>query len=82
MNKCPNCKSQDITLIDSNENYTYSSDEFKSECLVWEQWECNDCESTLDVEDGIITVLVPVGVNENKIKFRVTMDWERKINEL
>jgi hypothetical protein len=82
MNKCPNCKSQDINLIDSNENYTYNSAEFKEMSLIWEQWECNDCESTLDVEDGIITVLVPVGVNENKIKFRVTTDWERKINEL
>jgi hypothetical protein len=81
MNKCPNCKSEDVMLIDSSENITYPSEEIKELYAKWEQWECNGCESLLDIEEGIITVLKPVGINENQIMFRVTTDWERKIEE-
>jgi uncharacterized protein YbaR (Trm112 family) len=81
MNKCPNCKTEKLNLIDTSENIIYPSEEIKAECAKWEQWECEECESILDIEEGIITVLEPVGVNENRIKFRVTTDWERKIEE-
>lgn len=77
MNKCPNCRTERLILLDGSENQSYSSPEFKEQCAFWEQWECLDCESILDVENGIITVLEPVGINENKIKFRVTTNWEK-----
>ena len=81
MNKCPNCKSKDVNLIDTSENITYPSEEIKELYAKWEQWECSDCESLLDVEEGIITVLKQVGINQTQIIFRVTTDWERKIEE-
>lgn len=81
MNKCPNCKSQDVNLIDTSENITYPSEEIKELYAKWEQWECSDCGSLLDVEEGIITVLKQVGINQTQIMFRVTTDWERKIEE-
>lgn len=82
MNKCPNCKSQDVNLIDSSENIIYPSEEIKELYAKWEQWECEDCGSLLDVEEGIITVLKQVGINQTQIMFRVTTDWERKFSEL
>jgi len=81
MKKCPNCKLENLFFVDSSESITYPSEEVKKLYAKWEQWECSDCGSLLDVEEGIITVLEPVGINENKIKFRVTTDWERKIEE-
>lgn len=81
MNKCPNCKSKDVNLIDTSENITYPSEEIKELYAKWEQWECSDCGSLLDVEEGIITVLKQVGINQTQIIFRVTTDWERKIEE-
>jgi hypothetical protein len=81
MNKCPNCKSEDVMLIDSSENIKYPSEEIKELYAKWEQWECSDCGSLLDVEEGIITVLKQVGINQTQIMFRVTTDWERKIEE-
>jgi len=81
VNKCPNCKSEDVMLIDSSENIKYPSEEIKELYAKWEQWECSDCGSLLDVEEGIITVLKQVGINQTQIIFRVTTDWERKIEE-
>ena len=81
MNKCPNCKSEDVMLIDSSENIKYPSEEIKELYAKWEQLECSDCGSLLDVEEGIITVLKQVGINQTQIIFRVTTDWERKIEE-
>lgn len=81
MNKCPVCKSQDINLIDSSENITYSSSEFKSECSVWEQYDCLNCGVLLEVEDGYISVKKSVGL-EYKTVLRYSVDWERKLSEL
>jgi len=82
MKKCPNCKLENLFFVDSSESITYPSEEVKKLYAKWEQWECSDCESLLDVEEGIITVLKQVGINQTQIIFRVTTDWERKFSEL
>lgn len=56
MKKCTECNSKDINLIDTSENLTYSSPEFKEQCSVWEEWECEDCGNIYNIEDGIISV--------------------------
>ena len=55
MKNCKNCKSLGMNLIDSSENSTYSSQEFKDQCAVWEEWECEDCGALFIIEDGHIT---------------------------
>lgn len=55
MTYCRNCSSKNINLIDTSENCTYSSPEFKEQCSVWEEWECEDCSGLFIVEDGHIT---------------------------
>ena len=80
MNKCPVCKTEDIELVDSSENITYSSPELKSECSVWEQYDCLKCGVLLEVEDGTISVKKTVGL-EYKTVLRYSTDWERKIEE-
>lgn len=80
MNKCPVCKSEDIELVDSSENITYSSPKLKSECSVWEQYDCLKCGVLLEVEDETISVKKTVGL-EYKTVLRYSTDWERKIEE-
>jgi acetone carboxylase gamma subunit len=80
INKCPMCKLQDLTLVDSSENITYPSPEIKSQMAEWEEYECQNCGVLLEVENGYITVKRIVGL-EAKTIFRFTINWEKKIEE-
>jgi hypothetical protein len=78
INKCPICKLEDLTFIDSSENIIYPSSEIKSEMAEWEEYECQNCNLLLDVENGYITVKKITGL-ETKIVFRFTTNWESNI---
>jgi acetone carboxylase gamma subunit len=80
INKCPMCKLQDLTLIDSSENIIYPSPEIKSQMAEWEEYECQNCGVLLEVENRYITVKRIVGL-EAKTIFRFTVNWEKKIEE-
>jgi acetone carboxylase gamma subunit len=80
INKCPMCKLQDLTLVDSSENITYPSPEIKSQMAEWEEYECQNCGVLLEVENGYIAVKRIVGL-EAKTIFRFTINWEKKIEE-
>lgn len=81
MNKCPVCRLEDIVLVDSSENLSYSSPEFKEECSQWEQYDCLNCGNLLEVENGYIAVKKAVGL-EYKTVLRYSVNWEKVLNEI
>ena len=81
MNKCPSCRSIDLTFIDSSENIQYEIPGSKHEFSQWEEYECQDCGAILFIENGIISVGTYVK-NEYKTLMRYTVNWEKVLEEV
>ena len=79
MKKCPSCKLENLTFIDSSAKIQCDYPEYSAE---WEEYECQDCGASLMVEDGYISVR---RFNFTKFEYvtmmRYSVNWEKKIEE-
>jgi hypothetical protein len=81
MNKCPSCRSVNLTFIDSSENIQYEIPGSKHEFSKWEEYECQDCGALLMVENGYISVRRYIN-SEYKTVMRYSVNWEKVLEEV
>ena len=82
MNKCPQCRLENLTFIDSHENVIYENPEDRVLLSDWEQYECQNCNLIFDVEDGVIEVKRIIGPSHYAFKYKLTTNWEKVYDEL
>ena len=82
MKKCPSCKLENLTFIDSSENIQYEIPGSKHEFSQWEEYECQNCGASLMVENGYISVR---RFNFAKFEYvtmmKYSVNWEKKLEE-
>ena len=83
MNKCPICRSVNLTFIDSSENIQYEIPGSKHEFENWEDYECQDCGALLTIENGYISVSrFDFASFQYKTLMKYSIDWEKKLEKV